>query len=80
MIQVNSLSELIAKVNGAFLVMDYGENQGFSDSVRAIRNHKFVKNILDFPGEVDLSAYVNFLSLSQSAAKVKGIKSMGPMP
>jgi SAM-dependent MidA family methyltransferase len=44
--------------------MDYGENQGFSDSVRAIRNHKFVKNVLDFPGEVDLSAYVNFLSLS----------------
>jgi SAM-dependent MidA family methyltransferase len=60
--------------------MDYGENQGFSDSVRGIRNHKFVKNFLDYPGEVDISAYVNFLSLNESASKAKDIICKGPMP
>jgi NADH dehydrogenase [ubiquinone] 1 alpha subcomplex assembly factor 7 len=65
----NSLAELINKVNGAALIIDYGENHAFKDSVRAIRKHKFVEEdlLLEFPGEVDLSAYVNFLSLSHAA-------------
>jgi NADH dehydrogenase [ubiquinone] 1 alpha subcomplex assembly factor 7 len=78
----NSLSELIAKVNGAALIIDYGENHAFNDSVRAIRKHKFIDNefLLEFPGEVDLSCYVNFLSMSHAAKQVKGIKTSGPIP
>lgn len=30
--------------------------------------------MLDYPGECDLSAYVNFLNLSASAEKVEGSK------
>lgn len=38
--------------------------------------HKFVpkSHILEFPGQVDLSAYVNFLALAQSCA---GIENLG---
>lgn len=90
LVLMNSLSELISKTNGAILIIDYGENQSFSNSIRvfrfsivkchnflidqAIRNHKFLDNevFLDFPGECDLSAYVNFMSLATAAKKVPG--------
>jgi NADH dehydrogenase [ubiquinone] 1 alpha subcomplex assembly factor 7 len=60
---------LIAKNNGACLFVDYGEDSYFSDSIRGIRKHKFVENqqILEFPGEIDLSAYVNFRNLAAAA-------------
>lgn len=59
---MNSLSELIAKINGAALIIDYGEDHAFTDSIRGIRKHKFIreKDILQYPGECDLSVYVNF--------------------
>ena len=31
---MNSLSELIAKINGAALIIDYGEDHAFTDSIR----------------------------------------------
>jgi NADH dehydrogenase [ubiquinone] 1 alpha subcomplex assembly factor 7 len=67
---------LINKVGGAALIIDYGENHGFSDSVRAIANHKFLPKeaILNKPGECDISAYVNFLALARAAQLVPGIK------
>jgi len=34
LIIVNSLSELISQLNGAMLIIDYGENQYFSNSIR----------------------------------------------
>ena len=34
MILMNSFSELISKIGGGVLVVDYGETFGFSDSVR----------------------------------------------
>eukprot|EP01017_Pseudomicrothorax_dubius_P004982 TRINITY_DN1114_c0_g1_i2.p1 TRINITY_DN1114_c0_g1~~TRINITY_DN1114_c0_g1_i2.p1 ORF type:complete len:431 (+),score=92.58 TRINITY_DN1114_c0_g1_i2:552-1844(+) len=76
LVLVNSLSELIAKNDGALLFIDYGEAHGFSNSVRAIRNHKFIEGdtYLAFPGECDLSAYVNFAALEAAARKVPGIK------
>lgn len=39
--------------------MDYGYNHASSDSLRAIKGHKFVDPLID-PGEVDLSAMVDF--------------------
>ncbi|EGR28531.1 hypothetical protein IMG5_173480 [Ichthyophthirius multifiliis] len=73
---INSLSELIQKTNGAILSIDYGENQAFSNSFRGIRKHKFIKNedILEYPGQIDLSAYVNFAHLAEASQQVKGIK------
>eukprot|EP00825_Cyclidium_porcatum_P002864 TRINITY_DN11329_c0_g1_i2.p1 TRINITY_DN11329_c0_g1~~TRINITY_DN11329_c0_g1_i2.p1 ORF type:complete len:394 (-),score=52.48 TRINITY_DN11329_c0_g1_i2:8-1189(-) len=78
----NQISELIALTNGGALIIDYGEDFGFSDSVRAIKNHKFIKqeDILEYPGEVDLSAYVSFNHLRQSCEKIPQIKVFGPIP
>lgn len=35
---------------------------------------------MEFPGEIDLSAYVNFLHLSDACRKVPNIKTSGPIP
>ncbi len=70
MIMMNSFVELISKIGGGILAVDYGETHGFSDSVRGIANHKYIPNdmIAEFPGQVDLSAYVNFIALAQACS------------
>ena len=72
-----SIAQILDSNVGAALIMDYGENQAVSDSVRVrihyltkgIYKHKYIpnQNILDLPGEVDLSAYVNFKALQNVA-------------
>lgn len=76
LVLASSIAELINKNNGAALVFDYGENHALQDSVRGIWNHKYIPNdqILDFPGEIDLSAYVNFMALSEVASKIENSK------
>lgn len=74
LVMMNSFAELIAKIGGGILAIDYGDAFGFSNSLRVdladkgIANHKYVPNdlILECPGEVDLSAYVNFIALAQA--------------
>ena len=48
------------------LIVDYGECHAFSDSIRGISKHKYVPKdmLLELPGEIDLSAYVNFMALN----------------
>lgn len=45
LVLMNSLAELIQKVNGAALVIDYGENQSFSNSIRVFKLN-FLQNIM----------------------------------
>lgn len=73
---MHSLAELVRKDDGAVLVVDYGEDHAFSDSVRAIRKHKYLakEDLLDFPGEADLSVYVNFDQLRNVCESVPGMK------
>ena len=75
---MNSFSELIAKIGGGVLAIDYGDSFGFSDSVRVvciviqgISNHKYVPKdyLLEFPGQIDLSAYVNFIALAHACGE-----------
>lgn len=44
------------------LIIDYGENSSFENSIRGILNQKIIRDdeILKYSGECDLSAYVNF--------------------
>ena len=45
------------------LIIDYGEDHGFSNSFRGVKNHEIVKDeerILNNIGNIDLTAYVNF--------------------
>ncbi|KAK5835263.1 Protein midA, mitochondrial [Gossypium arboreum] len=62
----STLAKRIGVDGGGALIIDYGLNGVVSDSLQAIRKHKFV-NILDNPGSADLSAYVDFASIKHSA-------------
>ena len=60
---------------GWALIVDYGaESAGRAASLQAVRDHRGA-NILDRPGETDLSAHVDFGALAESA----GVPSFGPV-
>ncbi len=60
------ICENIKKFGSIALIIDYGENYGFGDTLQAIRNHS-PEFILDNPGESDLSSHVNFGILAKVA-------------
>ncbi|KAA8530314.1 hypothetical protein F0562_005023 [Nyssa sinensis] len=64
-----SIAKRISSDGGGALIIDYGLDGIASDSLQAIRKHKFV-DILDNPGSADLSAYVDFASIRHSAEEV----------
>ncbi|KAK6913205.1 Protein arginine methyltransferase NDUFAF7 [Dillenia turbinata] len=64
---------------GGALIIDYGLDGVVSDSLQAIRKHKFV-HILDNPGTADLSAYVDFASIRHSAEEAsENVSVHGPI-
>ncbi|XVF60480.1 hypothetical protein PTKIN_Ptkin08bG0050500 [Pterospermum kingtungense] len=73
------LAKRISTDGGGALIIDYGLNGVVSDSLQAIRKHKFV-DILDNPGTADLSAYVDFAAIKHSAEEASDDVSVhGPM-
>ena len=66
---MDSMSKLLLHSKGAILNIDYGAESCFDNSIRAIKNHKFIPSpyYWDMPGKCDLSAYVNFAALAQFA-------------
>ncbi|KAL2499988.1 Protein of unknown function (DUF185) [Abeliophyllum distichum] len=72
------ISKRIGIDGGGALIIDYGLNGIVSNSLQAIRKHKFV-DILDNPGSADLSAYVDFAAIRHSAEEVSGVSVHGPM-
>lgn len=74
-----AIAKRISFDGGGALLIDYGLNGIVSDSLQAIRKHKFV-HILDNPGSADLSAYVDFASIKHSAEEASDNVSVhGPM-
>jgi len=64
---VRELVRRIATDSGAALLLDYGHVQtGFGDTLQAGRAHK-VANVLENPGENDLTAHVDFEMLARTA-------------
>ncbi|KAK9067245.1 hypothetical protein SSX86_014571 [Deinandra increscens subsp. villosa] len=64
-----TIAKRISSDGGGALIIDYGFDAIVSDSLQAIRKHKFV-DILDDPGSADLSAYVDFPAIKHSAEEV----------
>ncbi|CAJ0755557.1 4556_t:CDS:2 [Entrophospora sp. SA101] len=64
---------------GAALLIDYGQDFIQGDTLRAIRNHKFI-NPMSSPGEVDLSVDVNFQYLKEAIAIDNLVNCYGPIP
>lgn len=60
------ICDLVKKHSGAGLIMDYGNFGPASNSLRAIKNHKFVDVFTSF-GESDLSSDVDFRLLTNVA-------------
>lgn len=60
------MAKMINKSGGAIINVDYGDDGYFNDSIRGIKNHKYVPHpyFWQLPGECDISAYVNFKSLA----------------
>lgn len=60
------IAEHITRYGGAALIIDYGKDNAIGDSIQAVREHRPV-DILDSPGETDLSAWVDFSAIKTSA-------------
>src|SRR5204863_3912586 len=73
-----SLSRRLMHQGGAALVLDYGHIQSAAgDTLQAVGGHAFV-DPLQFPGEVDLTAHVDFQALAL-AAESMGARVSGPI-
>ncbi|KAH9676326.1 protein arginine methyltransferase NDUFAF7 [Citrus sinensis] len=74
-----AMAKRIGSDGGGALIIDYGLNGVVTDSLQAIRKHKFV-DLFDNPGSADLSAYVDFASIRHSAEEASERVSVhGPM-
>ncbi len=66
------------RANGAALILDYGHSRcGLGDTLQAVAGQSFAQP-LQRPGEVDLTAHVDFETLALSA-ECMGAKSHGPV-
>lgn len=61
---MRQIGEIMAQGGGAGLVIDYGGDRAFSDSIRAFQKHKIV-DIFAEPGTADLTANVDFAYLKE---------------
>ncbi|CAA7397235.1 unnamed protein product [Spirodela intermedia] len=74
-----AISKRVGSDGGGALIIDYGQNGIVSDSLQAIRRHKFV-SVLDDPGSADLSAYVDFAMVRCSAEEAsENVSVHGPI-
>jgi len=76
---ISDLSKRIATQGGAGLFFDYGYNApNYGETLQAVSQHAYVET-LSSPGEVDLTAHVNFGRICDVATKA-GAKAYGPVP
>ncbi len=66
---MEEIARVVAAKGGAALVVDYGYDAfgGFGETFQALGGHTF-KDLLEEPGEVDLSAHVDFAALARAAS------------
>lgn len=75
---VEKIAKAVKEGGGMGLVMDYGEDGGVGDSVRAFAKHEQV-HVLERPGECDVTADVNFGHIRVGVEKVGGVEMRGPV-
>jgi NADH dehydrogenase [ubiquinone] 1 alpha subcomplex assembly factor 7 len=73
------IGEIVARNGGAALIVDYGygAGAGFGETLQAVGRHAY-KSLLESPGDIDLSAHVDFASLGESA-RANGAATFGPV-
>jgi NADH dehydrogenase [ubiquinone] 1 alpha subcomplex assembly factor 7 len=76
---VHRTGERVTRYGGAALIIDYGYSHGASgETLQAVRRHAF-HDVLDRPGEADLTAHVDFAALI-AAGRSAGARTHGPVP
>ena len=65
---INYISDHIHKNSGAALIIDYGKEGNVGDTFQAVRQHQY-SNPLKSPGLTDLTSYVDFSEIRNSAEK-----------
>jgi NADH dehydrogenase [ubiquinone] 1 alpha subcomplex assembly factor 7 len=74
-----AIAARVVQAGGAALIIDYGHPHLHpGDTVQAVRRHRFAE-VLDRPGEADLSHHVDFGALA-AAARAAGAAVFGPIP
>ena len=76
---MRDLASRLVKQGGTALIVDYGyDGPALGETLQAVRGHAYA-NPFDAPGEVDLSAHVDFAVLG-AAGSVAGATVHGPVP
>jgi NADH dehydrogenase [ubiquinone] 1 alpha subcomplex assembly factor 7 len=66
---VQQLASHVLAHKGVLLIMDYGYGEPtFGDTFQAVKAHQYV-DVLENPGEADLTAHVDFSALAKAAAQ-----------
>ena len=63
---VQEIATRLRKRGGAALIIDYGEDRTYADSLQAVRQHQFFP-VLEGVGTADVSTSVDFRSLRRAA-------------
>jgi NADH dehydrogenase [ubiquinone] 1 alpha subcomplex assembly factor 7 len=72
------IAQRLVQARGAALIIDYGEvESGLGDTLQAVARHRYA-SVLKTPGEIDLTAHVDFAALGRAAAKA-GARVCGPL-
>lgn len=72
------LAARLGRQSGVLLIIDYGYAEpGMGSTLQALKNHMFV-DPFENPGQVDLTAHVNFLELA-NLAKMRNLQVFGPV-
>jgi SAM-dependent MidA family methyltransferase len=75
---VTELARRVVRSGGAALVIDYGHlESAIGETLQAVMRHDFV-DVLQTPGEADLTAHVDFSALSRAAGRA-GAEVHGPL-
>jgi NADH dehydrogenase [ubiquinone] 1 alpha subcomplex assembly factor 7 len=61
-----TLARRVGAQGGYALIVDYGYARGYGDTLQAVRGHCFA-DVLSEPGQVDLTAHVDFTALAAAA-------------
>ncbi|HTK85128.1 MAG TPA: SAM-dependent methyltransferase, partial [Patescibacteria group bacterium] len=75
---VREVAKLLKARTGTALFIDYGyEGPATGDTLQAVREHHYI-SALDFVGEVDLTAHVDFMPLKKAGME-EGMLILGPV-
>lgn len=69
---MRSLCQQIKKSGGALVAIDYGDHtvHRFGDTLQAVKDHIYC-DVLDHPGQADLTAHVDFYQLDEIASNMR---------